>query len=137
MKVSLWPQKQDANENERLCVYLIEKALSKCSPGTEDILGIFDLRGFSTDNSDFFFLKFLVISTVLCSSVFAFFYRLRLVFTVFLPVNLYLITIHSSPKLILNFCIGFIIVLTYLDWLILLFLDALHGCFGFSLLVLT
>ena len=100
MKVTLWPQKQDANENERLCVYLIEKALSKCPPGTEDILGIFDLRGFGTDNSDFFFLKFLVISTVHCSIVFAFFYRLCLVSAVFLLIQLYLITVHSPKKLV-------------------------------------
>ncbi|KAM0944185.1 putative CRAL-TRIO lipid binding domain, CRAL/TRIO domain superfamily [Dioscorea sansibarensis] len=66
-----FPEKQDANENERLCVYLIEKALSKCPPGTEDILGIFDLRGFGTDNSDFFFLKFLI-------DVFYYYYPKRL-----------------------------------------------------------
>ncbi|KAJ0989019.1 hypothetical protein J5N97_007375 [Dioscorea zingiberensis] len=66
-----FPGKQDATENERLCVHLIEKALSKCPPATEEILGIFDLRGFSTDNGDLLFLKFLI-------DVFYYYYPKRL-----------------------------------------------------------
>lgn len=53
-------QKQDPVINEKLCVLLVERALSKLPPGTENILGIFDLRGFGTENGDFQFLKFLV-----------------------------------------------------------------------------
>lgn len=53
---------QEPIENERLCVFLVEKALSKLPPGKEDILGIFDLRGFGSANTDLKFLTFLVIS---------------------------------------------------------------------------
>lgn len=51
---------QDAAEIERLCVFLIEKALSKLPAGKEEILGIFDLRGFGTENADMKYLTFLV-----------------------------------------------------------------------------
>lgn len=50
----------DHAENEKLCVFLIEKALSALPEGTEDILGIFDLRGFGTENADLSFITFLV-----------------------------------------------------------------------------
>lgn len=53
-------QKQDPVMNQKLCVLLVERALSKLPPGTENILGIFDLRDFNTENGDFQFLKFLV-----------------------------------------------------------------------------
>ncbi|KAF6155222.1 hypothetical protein GIB67_019748 [Kingdonia uniflora] len=59
MPVTMWLQKQDPIENEKLCVFLIEKALSRLPDEKEEILGIFDLRGFSTDNADLQFLKFL------------------------------------------------------------------------------
>ncbi|XP_077219806.1 sec14p-like phosphatidylinositol transfer family protein isoform X2 [Tasmannia lanceolata] len=55
-----FPAKQDPNESEKLCVFLIEKALSKLPPGKEEILGIFDLREFRTENGDILFLKFLI-----------------------------------------------------------------------------
>ncbi|PSR96707.1 Motile sperm domain-containing protein [Actinidia chinensis var. chinensis] len=54
-----FPGKQNRSENEKLCVFLIEKALSKLPAGKEEILGIFDLRGFGTDNADLQFLTFL------------------------------------------------------------------------------
>lgn len=50
----------DPSENEKLCVFLIEKALSKLPHGKQEILGIFDLRGFGTKNADINFLTFLV-----------------------------------------------------------------------------
>lgn len=50
----------DQSEDERLCVYSLEKALSKLTDGKEEILGIFDLRGFGLKNSDLKFLTFLV-----------------------------------------------------------------------------
>ncbi|KAB5525011.1 hypothetical protein DKX38_022760 [Salix brachista] len=50
----------DPVENEKLCVFLIEKALGKLVAGKEQILGIFDLRGFSTKNADLTYLTFLV-----------------------------------------------------------------------------
>ncbi|KAF9667896.1 hypothetical protein SADUNF_Sadunf15G0070800 [Salix dunnii] len=49
----------DSVENEKLCVFLIEKALRKLVAGKEQILGIFDLRGFSTKNADLTYLTFL------------------------------------------------------------------------------
>jgi len=46
-------------EDEKLCTYLIEKALSKLPAGVEQILGVVDLRGFGTQNADLKFLTFL------------------------------------------------------------------------------
>ncbi|KAI3920852.1 hypothetical protein MKW92_053324 [Papaver armeniacum] len=54
-----FPDKEDQIENEKLCVFLIEKALSRLPDGKEEILGIFDFREFGTENSDFEFLRFL------------------------------------------------------------------------------
>ncbi|KAL5064616.1 hypothetical protein RYX36_026353 [Vicia faba] len=54
-----FPKAQDPADDERLCVFLIEKALSKLPPGEEQILGIFDLRGFGTENADLRYLTFL------------------------------------------------------------------------------
>lgn len=53
-------QAQDPADDERLCAFLIEKALSKLPAGEEQILGIFDLRGFGTENADLKYLTFLV-----------------------------------------------------------------------------
>lgn len=52
---------QDPVEDEKLGVFLIEKALGKLPAGKEELLGIFDLRGFGTKNADIKFLAFLVI----------------------------------------------------------------------------
>ncbi|CAH8392935.1 unnamed protein product [Eruca vesicaria subsp. sativa] len=49
----------DPIEDEKLCVFLLEKALSKLPAGQHKILGIFDLRGFSSQNADLKFLTFL------------------------------------------------------------------------------
>lgn len=46
-------------DDQRLCVFMIEKALRKLPPGKEQILGIFDLRGFGTANADLSFLTFM------------------------------------------------------------------------------
>ncbi|WOL18171.1 CRAL-TRIO domain-containing protein C3H8.02 isoform X2 [Canna indica] len=54
-----FPSKENTIVNQKLCVYLVEKALSKLPPGTEEILGIIDLRGFGAENGDVLFLKFL------------------------------------------------------------------------------
>ncbi|KAJ6688207.1 SEC14P-LIKE PHOSPHATIDYLINOSITOL TRANSFER FAMILY PROTEIN [Salix koriyanagi] len=54
-----FPSEHDPIENEKLCVFLIEKALGKLVAGKEQILGIFDLRGFSTKNADLTYLTFL------------------------------------------------------------------------------
>ncbi|OEL37121.1 hypothetical protein BAE44_0001860 [Dichanthelium oligosanthes] len=62
---------QDPVENEKLCVYLVEKAISKLPSGAENILGIFDLRGFRVENGDLQFLKFLI-------DVFYYYYPKRL-----------------------------------------------------------
>lgn len=48
-------------ENERLCVFLVEKALAKLPAGKEEILGVFDLRDFATENADLKYLTFVVI----------------------------------------------------------------------------
>ncbi|KAL2961326.1 hypothetical protein AAZX31_17G084900 [Glycine max] len=53
------PQALDPADDERLCVFLIEKALSKLPTGKEQILTIVDLRGFRTENADLKFLTFL------------------------------------------------------------------------------
>lgn len=66
-----FPQKQDPDEDEKLCVFLIEKALSRLPAGKQDILGIFDLRGFGTENADLKFLTFLF-------NVFYYYYPRRL-----------------------------------------------------------
>ncbi|XP_078149327.1 sec14p-like phosphatidylinositol transfer family protein isoform X1 [Carex rostrata] len=65
------PAKQDPVMNQKLCVLLVERALSKLPPGSENILGIFDLRGFNIENGDFQFLKFLI-------DVFYYYYPKRL-----------------------------------------------------------
>lgn len=54
------PSKHDLLESEKLCVYFLEKALSQLPPGEEKILGIFDLRGFTLQNGDLTFIKFLI-----------------------------------------------------------------------------
>jgi hypothetical protein len=54
-----FPGVYDSYEDEKLCVFLIEKALSKLPPGKEEILGLFDLRGFGNQNADLKFLTFL------------------------------------------------------------------------------
>lgn len=53
-------QAHDRAEDEKLCVFLIEKALSKLPAGKEQILGIVDLRGYGTENADLKYLTFLV-----------------------------------------------------------------------------
>ncbi|KAM0887964.1 hypothetical protein ACQ4PT_028643 [Festuca glaucescens] len=63
--------KQDPLENEKLCAFLVEKALSKLPMGMDNILGIFDLRGFRVENGDLQFLKFLI-------DVFYYYYPKRL-----------------------------------------------------------
>lgn len=54
-------QMYERSEDEKLCTFLVEKALSKLPAGQERILGIFDLRGFGTENADLKFLTFVVI----------------------------------------------------------------------------
>ncbi|KAL6181830.1 hypothetical protein ACLB2K_048479 [Fragaria x ananassa] len=54
-----FPGVHDPVEDEKLCVFLIERALSALPEGREEILGIFDLRGFGIANSDLRFLTFL------------------------------------------------------------------------------
>ncbi|XP_024960741.1 uncharacterized protein LOC112501261 isoform X2 [Cynara cardunculus var. scolymus] len=49
----------DRSEDERLCVFLLEKALSRLPDGKEEILGVFDLREFGVKNADLKFLTFL------------------------------------------------------------------------------
>ncbi|KAL6911381.1 hypothetical protein ACP4OV_000186 [Aristida adscensionis] len=66
-----FPSKQDPVENEKLCAYLVENAISRLPLGAENILGIFDLRGFRVENGDLQFLKFLI-------DVFYYYYPKRL-----------------------------------------------------------
>ncbi|KAF3436992.1 hypothetical protein FNV43_RR19745 [Rhamnella rubrinervis] len=54
-----FPGVHKPSEDEKLCVFLIEKALSKLPHWREEILGIVDLRGFGTKNADINFLTFL------------------------------------------------------------------------------
>ncbi|KAK4744353.1 hypothetical protein SAY87_010665 [Trapa incisa] len=53
------PSVHDPIQNEKLCAFLIERALGKLPPGKEEILGIFDLRGFGPENADLKFLTFI------------------------------------------------------------------------------
>ncbi|KAH6795311.1 hypothetical protein C2S51_036297 [Perilla frutescens var. frutescens] len=48
----------ESYEDEKLCVFLIEKALSKLPAGKQEVLVIMDLRGFQAQNSDLKFLTF-------------------------------------------------------------------------------
>ncbi|ERN02666.1 hypothetical protein AMTR_s00085p00076490, partial [Amborella trichopoda] len=65
------PAKHDLTESEKLCIYLIEKAMERLSTEEGNILGIFDLRGFGTENADLAFMKFLI-------DVFYYYYPRRL-----------------------------------------------------------
>ena len=47
-------------ESQELCVYHIEKAINCRPPGVDNVLGIFDLRGFGMKNADFEFVQFLI-----------------------------------------------------------------------------
>lgn len=48
------------DESKRLCAFLLESAVSEMPQGCETILGIFDLKGFSSQNADLGFVRFLV-----------------------------------------------------------------------------
>eukprot|EP00271_Cylindrocystis_brebissonii_P013523 TRINITY_DN33406_c0_g1_i1.p1 TRINITY_DN33406_c0_g1~~TRINITY_DN33406_c0_g1_i1.p1 ORF type:complete len:308 (+),score=56.06 TRINITY_DN33406_c0_g1_i1:67-990(+) len=45
---------------EQLCVHVVEQAVNKLPEGAEKILGIVDLRGFTTKNLDLGFVQFIV-----------------------------------------------------------------------------
>jgi hypothetical protein len=46
--------------SKRLCVHTIDGAIAKLPPGKEQIIGVFDLRGFGGDNMDLEFVKFMI-----------------------------------------------------------------------------
>lgn len=48
------------DDSKRLCSHLLEKAIGELDDDCETILGIFDLRGFGTQNADLGFVRFLV-----------------------------------------------------------------------------
>ncbi|XP_047940268.1 CRAL-TRIO domain-containing protein C3H8.02-like isoform X2 [Salvia hispanica] len=52
------PGEYEPNEDESLCVFLIEKALRKLPEGQQQVLILIDLRGFQTQNADLRFLTF-------------------------------------------------------------------------------
>ncbi|KAL7153512.1 hypothetical protein ABFS83_04G173900 [Erythranthe nasuta] len=52
------PGEFEQYEDEKLCVFMIEKALSKLPSGNQEILAVIDLRGFRTQNADIKFLTF-------------------------------------------------------------------------------
>ncbi|KAK6153277.1 hypothetical protein DH2020_012916 [Rehmannia glutinosa] len=52
------PGEYEQYEDEKLCVFVIEKALSKLPAGKQEILCIIDLRGFRTEHADIKFLTF-------------------------------------------------------------------------------
>ncbi|KAL2243686.1 CRAL-TRIO domain-containing protein C3H8.02 isoform X1 [Sesamum indicum] len=53
-----FPGEQGSHEDQKLCVFLIEKALTKLPAGKQEILVIIDLRGFQTQNADIKFTTF-------------------------------------------------------------------------------
>lgn len=54
-----FPSNEDRIENEKLCIHLIEKAISILPAGKEELAIILDLRGFGTENTDLKFITFL------------------------------------------------------------------------------
>lgn len=58
--INKWNQIHDPVEDQKLCVFMVEKALAKLPAGQQKILGVFNLRDFSTENADLKFLAFLV-----------------------------------------------------------------------------
>ncbi|GBG63839.1 hypothetical protein CBR_g39624 [Chara braunii] len=65
------PNPEDIEDSQRLCVFLIEKAITMLPSGQENILGIFDLRGFRSRNADLSFIQFII-------DVFFYYYPRRL-----------------------------------------------------------
>ena len=47
-------------ESQRLCVFLLDRAMENIPEDQETILGIFDLRGFTSKNTDLGFVRFMV-----------------------------------------------------------------------------
>lgn len=47
-------------ESQKLCVFLLDKALENMPEGQDTMLGIFDLRGFTSKNADLGFIRFMV-----------------------------------------------------------------------------
>ncbi len=47
-------------DSKRLCTHLLDSALAALPPGQEQLVGLFDLRGFGARNADFEFAAFLV-----------------------------------------------------------------------------
>ena len=47
-------------ESQRLCVHICDRAVERLSPEQQTMLGIFDLRGFTSKNADLGFVRFLV-----------------------------------------------------------------------------
>ena len=47
-------------ESQRLCVFLLDRAMERLPEGQETMLGIFDLRGFTSKNADLGFVRFMV-----------------------------------------------------------------------------
>lgn len=93
MLYAWWTQDLEPYEDEKLCVFLIEKALSKLPPGKQEILVIMDLRRFETHNVDIKLLPFAVSS---CKMKF-FLYLTLLVNVLFL--NNLLLSCYFAPTL--------------------------------------
>ena len=47
-------------ESQKLCVFTLERALERLPEGQDTVLGIFDLRGFQSQNADMGFVKFMI-----------------------------------------------------------------------------
>lgn len=54
------PGERPLVESQKLCTFLIDRALERLPPGQDTLLGIFDLRGFTSRNTDLGFVRFLV-----------------------------------------------------------------------------
>lgn len=55
-----FPAENSKFETEKLCVALIERGVDQLPEGEDKLLGIFDLRGFTSKNADWKFVRFLV-----------------------------------------------------------------------------
>ena len=54
------PGEFSEEDSQKMCVWLLEKAMDSLPAGCETILGVFDLRNFSHRNADLGFVRFLV-----------------------------------------------------------------------------
>lgn len=48
------------DDSKRLCTYLLDQAIEQLPDGSEQLIGLFDLRGFQLQNADLAFAAFMI-----------------------------------------------------------------------------